>query len=115
AEITARIEQYEMAYRMQSSVPETTDTSKEPDHIFELYGEDSRTPGTFASNCILARRMAERNVKFIQLYHPGWDHHGALASNYPRLAHEVDQGCAALIQDLKQRDMLKDTLVIWGG
>jgi hypothetical protein len=115
AEITARIEQYEMAYRMQTSVPDATDTSKEPDHVFALYGEDSRTPGTFASNCILARRMAERNVKFIQLYHPGWDHHSGLPKSYPRQAKEVDQGSAALIQDLKQRDLLKDTLVIWGG
>lgn len=114
-EINARVAQYEMAYRMQSSVPEATDISKEPEHIFKMYGEDSRTPGTFASNCILARRLAERNVKFIQLYHPGWDHHGALPKSYPRQAAEVDQGAAALIRDLKQRDLLKDTLVIWGG
>jgi arylsulfatase A-like enzyme len=115
AEISARIEQYEMAFRMQSSVPEATDLSKEPDHVFEMYGEDSRTPGTFASNCILARRLAERNVKFIQLFHTGWDHHGSLPKLYPRQAAEVDRGAAALIQDLKQRGLLKDTLVVWGG
>jgi hypothetical protein len=115
AEIRARIEQYEMAFRMQSSVPETTDVSSEPEHVLEMYGPDARKPGSFAANCVLARRLAERNVKFIQLYHPGWDHHGGLPRDFPICAHEVDQPCAALIKDLKQRDMLKDTLVIWGG
>jgi hypothetical protein len=117
ASINTRIEQYEMAFRMQASVPEATDVSKEPDSVFNLYGEESRTPGSFAANCILARRLAERGVKFIQLYQPGWDHHGGLTSDqqYPHCAREIDQPCAALIQDLKQRDMLKDTLVIWGG
>nr|WP_304948509.1 DUF1501 domain-containing protein [Verrucomicrobium spinosum] len=80
-----------------------------------MYGPDAKTPGSFASNCILARRLAEKNVKFIQLYHPGWDHHGGLPMNYPVSTKEIDQPCAALIKDLKQRDMLKDTLVVWGG
>ena len=115
AEITARIEQYEMAYRMQTSVPDATDLSKEPETIYDLYGPDAKKPGSFASNCILARRLAERGVKFIQLYHPGWDHHGGLPKAYPVSAQEIDQPCAALLKDLKQRDMLKDTLVIWGG
>ena len=115
AEITARIEQYEMAFRMQSSVPEATDLSREPEHIFEMYGEEAKKPGSFAANCILARRLAERNVKFIQLYNPGWDHHGGLPASFPKSAAEIDRPCAALIRDLKQRDMLKDTLVIWGG
>ncbi len=115
AEITSRIEQYEMAFRMQASVPEATDISKEPQHILDLYGPDATKPGSFAANCILARRLAERDVKFIQLYHPGWDHHGALPKEFAMGAKEIDQPCAALIQDLKQRDMLKDTLVVWGG
>lgn len=115
AEITARIEQYEMAFRMQASVPDATDFSKEPESVFQMYGPDAKTPGSFASNCILARRLAEKNVKFIQLYHPGWDHHGGLPMNYPVSTKEIDQPCAALIKDLKQRDMLKDTLVVWGG
>ena len=115
AAINARIEQYEMAYRMQASVPDVTDVSKESDKTLEMYGPDAKTPGSFAANCILARRLAEQNVKFIQLYHPGWDHHGGLTNNYPGMAQEVDRPCAALIQDLKQRDMLKDTLVVWGG
>jgi hypothetical protein len=115
--INARIEQYEMAFRMQGSVPEATDLSKEPDHIFDLYGPDSRSPGSFAWNCIQARRLAERDVRFIQLYHPGWDHHGSLSEDgkYPVSVKEIDQPCAALIKDLKQRDLLKDTLVVWGG
>ncbi|MFZ4765650.1 MAG: DUF1501 domain-containing protein, partial [Roseimicrobium sp.] len=114
-EIQSRVEQYEMAFRMQASVPEATDVSQEPEHIFNLYGPDAKSPGSFAANCILARRLAERNVKFIQLYHPGWDHHGSLPKEYPSMAGEIDQACGALITDLKQRDMLKDTLVIWGG
>ena len=115
ASINARIEQYEMAFRMQTSVPEATDISKEPESVLKLYGEDARKPGSFAANCILARRLAERGVKFIQLYNPGWDHHGGLPHSFPISAGEIDRPCAALIQDLKQRDMLKDTLVIWGG
>jgi hypothetical protein len=114
-EIETRIAQYEMAFRMQSSVPELADVSKEPDHIFDLYGPESRKPGTFAANCLLARRLAERNVRFIQLYHRGWDHHGGLTDKLPPLARDTDQPSAALIQDLKQRGMLDDTLVIWGG
>ena len=115
AAINSRIEQYEMAFRMQASVPEVTDISGEPEHIYEMYGKDAKKPGSFAANCILARRLAEKNVKFIQLYHPGWDHHGALPRDFAVGAAEIDQPCAALIKDLKQRDMLKDTLVIWGG
>lgn len=114
-EINARIAQYEMAYRMQSSVPELTDLSKEPDKTFERYGPDAKKPGTFAFNCILARRLAERGVRFIQLFHRGWDHHGALPRNISKVAPDVDQPSAALIQDLKERGMLDDTLVIWGG
>jgi hypothetical protein len=113
--IQARIAQYEMAYRMQTSVPEVTRLSEEPDHVFELYGPDSRTPGTFAANCLLARRLAERDVRFIQLYHPGWDHHGGLPGGIRQQCRETDQACAALIRDLKQRGMLDDTLVLWGG
>jgi hypothetical protein len=114
-EIEARVAQYEMAYRMQSSVPEVTDLSKEPDSIFEMYGPDSRKPGTFAANCLLARRLAERGVRFIQLYHQGWDHHGDLPKSIREQAQRTDQPSAALLQDLKQRGMLDDTLVIWGG
>ncbi len=113
--IQARIAQYEMAYRMQTSVPETTRVAAEPDHIFDLYGPDARQPGTFAANCLLARRLAERDVRFIQLYHPGWDHHGGLPAGIRQLCRETDRGCAALITDLKQRGMLDDTLVLWGG
>src|SRR5579859_3249992 len=114
-EIESRIAQYEMAYRMQSSVPEVTDLSGEPDSVFELYGSDSRKPGTFAANCLLARRLAERGVRFIQLYHQGWDQHDNLPAGIRRQAQETDQASAALIKDLKQRGMLDDTLVIWGG
>ena len=114
-EIDTRIAQYEMAYRMQTSVPEVMDTSKEPDQVFELYGPDSRKPGTFAANCLLARRLAERGVKFIQLYHQGWDHHGNLPSGIRTLCQETDQPAAALIRDLKSRSLLEDTLVVWGG
>ncbi len=114
-EIETRIAQYEMAFRMQTSVPELADTSKEPDHIFNLYGEAARKPGTFAANCLLARRLAERDVRFIQLYHRGWDHHGGLTDKMPSLAKDIDQPSAALVQDLKQRGLLDDTLVIWGG
>ena len=114
-ETSTRIAQYEMAYRMQSSVPELTDLSDEPDSIFELYGEDSRQSGTFARNCLLARRLAERDVRFIQLFHRGWDHHTRLPRSIERQAKDVDQAQAALVQDLKQRGMLEDTLVLWGG
>ena len=113
--IQARIAQYEMAYRMQTSVPEVTRVAGEPDHIFDLYGPDARTPGTFAANCLLARRLAERDVRFIQLYHPGWDHHGGLPGGIRQQCRETDQACAGLIQDLKARGMLDDTLVLWGG
>ncbi|MBS1833293.1 MAG: DUF1501 domain-containing protein [Acidobacteria bacterium] len=114
-EIDTRIAQYEMAFRMQSSVPELVDMSKEPESVLSLYGDEAKKPGTFAANCVLARRLAERNVRFIQLYHRGWDHHGGLTDKLPSLAKDVDQPSAALIQDLKQRGMLDDTLVIWGG
>src|SRR3989440_118605 len=114
-EIESRIAQYEMAYRMQTSVPEVTDLSKEPDSIFDLYGPDSRKPGTFAANCLLARRLAERGVRFIQLYHQGWDQHGNLPRAIRGQCLETDQASAALVLDLKQRGMLDDTLVIWGG
>ena len=114
-EINSRIAQYEMAYRMQTSVPETMDLSSEPDYIFDLYGEAARIPGTFAANCLLARRLAERDVKFIQLYHQGWDQHGNLPKDISKLARDTDQASAALVMDLKQRGMLDDTLVIWGG
>ena len=114
-EITARIAQYEMAYRLQTSVPEIMDTSGEPDYIYDMYGEDSRKPGTYAANCLLARRLAERDVKFIQLYHQGWDQHGNLPSAIKVQCKETDQPTAALIMDLKQRGLLEDTLIIWGG
>jgi len=113
--VNARIAQYEMAYRMQTSVPEVTDLSDEPAHIFDLYGEDAKKPGTFAANCLLARRLAERNVRFIQLYHQGWDQHGNLPGAIRNQCRETDQGAAALITDLKQRGMLDETLVLWGG
>ncbi len=114
-EISTRVSQYEMAFRMQSSVPELTDLSKEPPHVFDLYGEDAKTPGTFAANCLLARRLAERGVRFIQLFHRDWDHHGNLPKDLPKRCKEVDQASAALVQDLKERGMLDETLVIWGG
>ncbi|NOY40726.1 MAG: DUF1501 domain-containing protein [Planctomycetes bacterium] len=113
--ISARIAQYEMAFRMQSSVPEVTDVSNEPDHVFDMYGPDSRNPGTFAANCLLARRLAEKDVRFIQLFHRGWDQHGNLPKSIANQCRETDQACAALIRDLKQRGMLDDTLVVWGG
>ena len=114
-EISTRIAQYEMAFRMQTSVPELTNLSDEPARIFKLYGEDARQPGTFAANCLLARRLAERGVRFIQLFHRGWDQHGKLPVALPKQCQETDQASAALIQDLKDRGMLNDTLVIWGG
>ncbi len=114
-EIDARIAQYEMAFRLQTSVPEVVDNSKEPESVFELYGPDAKKPGTFAANCLLARRLAERGVKFIQLYHQGWDQHGNLPRGIATQCKETDQASAALVMDLKQRGMLDDTLVIWGG
>jgi hypothetical protein len=114
-EINSRIQQYEMAYRMQTSVPSTLDLSKEPDYIFDMYGPESRIPGTFAANCLLARKLAEKDVRFIQLYHQGWDQHGNLPADIKVMAKSVDQPSAALIRDLKQRGLLDDTLVIWGG
>jgi hypothetical protein len=114
-EISTRIAQYEMAYRMQRSVPELTDLSQEPDRIFELYGPDSRKPGTFAANCLLARRLAERGVRFIQLFHRDWDHHGNLPKGIATQCAATDQPSAALIQDLGERGLLDDTLLVWGG
>jgi hypothetical protein len=114
-EIATRIAQYEMAYRMQSSVPDLTDLSKEPDRVFDLYGPDSRKPGTFAANCLLARRLAERGVRFIQLFHRGWDQHVKLPKNIALQCRDTDQPSAALILDLKERGLLDDTLVVWGG
>jgi hypothetical protein len=114
-EITTRIAQYEMAFRMQASVPDLTDLSNEPERTFELYGPDSRKPGTFAANCLMARRLAERGVRFIQLYHRAWDHHGGLPRGIRVACRETDQACAGLVQDLKDRGLLDDTLVIWGG
>jgi hypothetical protein len=113
-ELATRISQYEMAFKMQASVPELTDLSDEPEHILDLYGTRGGD-GSFASNCLLARRLAERGVRFIQLYHRGWDHHGAVRNGTKVTAELVDQASAALIKDLKQRGMLEDTLVIWGG
>ncbi len=115
AEINTRIAQYEMAFRMQTSVPEVVDVANEPPHVIDLYGPDARKPGTFAANCLLARRLAERGVKFIQLYHQGWDHHGNVPGGMRTQCRETDQPAAALIEDLKQRGMLEDTLVVWGG
>ena len=114
-EIEAKIAQYEMAFRMQTSVPEVMNLDDEPESVFDLYGEDARDPGTYAANCLLARRLAERGVRFIQLYHRGWDHHGGLPKAIRTQAKETDQASAALIIDLKQRGLLDDTLVIWGG
>jgi Protein of unknown function (DUF1501) len=114
-ETQVRIAQYEMAFRMQSSVPELTDISKEPDSTFQLYGEDARKPGTFANCCLMARRLAERDVRFVQVYHRGWDVHSALPDVLPSQCRDVDQGAYGLVQDLKSRGMLEDTLVIWGG
>jgi hypothetical protein len=114
-EIQAKIQQYEMAYRMQSSVPELTDLTKEPDHIIKLYGPECLVPGTYAANCLLARKLSETGVRFVQLYHQGWDQHGNLPGEMPGQAKDVDRASAALITDLKQRGLLDETLVIWGG
>ena len=114
-EIRARTLQYEMAYRMQTSVPEAMDISNEPDHVFDMYGPDARDPGTYAANCLLARRLLERDVRFVQLYHKGWDQHGNLPNAIRQQCLETDQASAALVKDLKMRGLLEDTLVIWGG
>lgn len=114
-EIQTRIAQYEMAFRMQTSVPELTEFSQEPQHILDMYGVKNPGDGSFASNCLLARRLAERGVRFIQLYHRAWDHHSNIEPDMPVAARDVDQASAALIKDLKQRGMLDDTLVLWGG
>ena len=114
-EILSNIMQYEMSYRMQDSVPEVSDISNEPQHILDLYGPDVLKPGSFAKNCLLARRLAERNVKFIQVIHTGWDHHTDIALRHPQDCLSVDQPSAALVQDLKQRGLLEDTLIIWGS
>jgi len=114
-EVDNRIAQYEMAYRMQTAVPEVTDLSNEPDYIFERYGPDSRDPGTFAANCLLARKLLEQNVRFVQLYHQGWDQHTYLNGGVKHQAKSTDQATAALIMDLKERGLLEDTLVVWGG
>jgi hypothetical protein len=114
-EINDRIAQYEMAYRMQTSVPEVADISGEPKHILDMYGPDVAEPGTFAANCLLARRLIERGVRFVQLFHQDWDHHGGLPGGIRRECQQTDQPCAALIQDLKMRGLLDDTIVLWGG
>jgi hypothetical protein len=114
-EILTRIAQYELAYRMQSAVPDLTDIGREPEHVLRMYGPDVRRPGTYAANCLLARRLAERGVRFIQLYHMGWDHHTNLPRAIRGQCGDTDQASAALIKDLKQRGLLDDTLVIWGG
>ena len=113
--IRSRIAQYELAHRMQMSVPEVTDLSDEPEETFKLYGEDARRPGTFAANCLMARRLAERDVRFIQLYHQGWDQHGGLPAGIRVQCRETDQASAALVIDLDRRGLLDDTLVVWGG
>lgn len=114
-QIDARISQYELAFRMQASIPEAIDFRDEPEHVLRDYGPDVTSPGSFAANCLLARRMAERGVRFIQLYHQGWDHHGGLPKALPRQCRETDQASAALIRDLKRTGLLDETLVIWGG
>ncbi len=114
-EIQTRIAQYEMAFRMQSSVPDLLDVSEEPKHVLEMYGPDVHRQGSYAANCLLARRLAERDVRFIQLFHMGWDHHGGLPQAIRGQCHDTDQATAALIRDLKMRDLLNDTLIVWGG
>jgi hypothetical protein len=114
-EIQTRISQYEMAFRMQASVPDLTDMSREPRHILDMYGVKELGDGSFASNCLMARRLAERGVRFIQLYHRAWDHHAGIDEKFPKAAMQVDRASAALIKDLEQRGMLDDTLIVWGG
>jgi hypothetical protein len=114
-EILTRVSQYELAFRMQASVPELTDLSREPQSVLDLYGPDVKRPGSYAANCLLARRLAERGVRFIQLYHMGWDHHGNLPKQIRNQCRDTDQPSAALVRDLKQRGLLEDTLILWGG
>ena len=114
-EINTKIQQYEMAYRMQTTVPETLDISKEPQSVIDMYGEDCKKPGTFAANCLLARKLSENGVRFVQLYHQGWDQHVNLPKEITCQAMDVDQASAALVKDLKQRGLLDETLVVWGG
>lgn len=114
-ETQARVQQYEMAYRMQTAVPELSDLSQEPDHIIKMYGADCLVPGSYASNCLLARKLSEAGVRFVQLYHQGWDQHGNMVGEMPLQAEDVDRATAALVMDLKQRGLLNETLVIWGG
>jgi hypothetical protein len=114
-EIDARISQYEMAFRMQSSVPDLTDLSGESEATLAMYGPEVKTPGTYAANCLLARRLAERDVRCIQLFHMGWDHHGGLPNAIKGQCRDIDQPTAALLADLKQRGLLEDTLIVWGG
>jgi hypothetical protein len=114
-EIEAKIQQYEMAYRMQTAVPELSDLSSEPDHIIKMYGADCLSPGTYASNCLLARKLSESGVRFVQLYHQGWDQHDNMVGEMPLQAQDVDRATAALVTDLKQRGLLDETLIIWGG
>ncbi len=113
-EIKARVQQYEMAYRMQTAVPDLTDLTKEPDNIIKMYGSDCLVPGTYAANCLLARKLSEAGVRFVQLYHQGWDQHGNMVGEMPLQAQDTDRATAALIMDLKQRGLLDETLVIWG-
>jgi Protein of unknown function (DUF1501) len=114
-EIKSKIEQYELAYRMQTAVPDIVDLSKEPDSVIKMYGSDCLNPGTYASNCLMARKLSESGVRFVQLYHQGWDQHNNLVGEMPGQAKDVDRASAALVQDLKQRGLLDETLVIWGG
>ena len=115
AALDTRISQYEMAFRMQASIPDVTDLSDEPESVFEEYGKDSRNPGTYAANCLMARRLVEKGVRFVQLYHQGWDQHGGLPGAIKRQCAETDQASAALVIDLKRRGLLEDTLIVWGG
>jgi hypothetical protein len=114
-EIQTKVQQYEMAYRMQTSVPEITDLAREPDHIIKMYGPECLVPGTYAANCLLARKLSESGVRFVQIYHQGWDQHGNLVGEMPLQAQDTDRASAALITDLKQRGLLDETLVVWGG
>jgi hypothetical protein len=114
-QLETRISQYELAFKMQSSVPEVVDVADESKQTLDLYGPDVHKPGSYAANCLLARRLAERGVRFIQLYHPGWDQHGGLPGGLRNQCRETDQASAALVKDLKQRGMLEDTLVVWAG
>ncbi|MSQ97546.1 MAG: DUF1501 domain-containing protein [Gemmataceae bacterium] len=114
-EILTRVEQYELAFRMQTAVPDLTDISREPQHILDMYGPDVQKPGTYARNCLLARRLIERDVRFVQLYHMGWDQHGDLPNQITKQCRDTDQASAALVKDLKQRGLLDDTLLVWGG